>query len=125
MTILLSSSTNHPGYPTTSNPIQQSNRRKLPDVPQQNISSGSYSEVSIRCNLSANDYVDRHGNYQQDSTQLGVSTSGRTTPTIILDNSASENQNRFANLECVKFINIRSNILRKLLEIYKFLGKIK
>ena len=52
----------------------------------------------------------RHGNYQQDHTQLGVSTSGRTTPTIILDNSASENQNRFASLKCVKFMNIRSKI---------------
>ena len=115
MTILSCYSHNQPSYTATNNPIQQSNRRKLPEVPQQNISGGSYTEVPVRSTLSAHDYADRYGNYQQDSTEVSYSTSGRTTPTIIVDNSASENQNRFASLECVKFMNIRS-------KIYPYLG---
>ena len=94
-------STSNPVYRTSSNPIQQSGRRQLPTLPQQNQNMGHCSETALRYTLSANDHVDRYGNFHQEVPEMNLSTSGRTTPTIILDNSASAeqgHQSRFVGL---------------------------
>ena len=69
-------------YRTNSNPIQQQSRRQLPSLPQDHRNPNEFSS------LSAIGYTDRHSLSQQEFRDMNISTSGRTSPMIILDNSS-------------------------------------
>ena len=75
---------------TNSHPIQGQSRRQLPSLPQEQRSQNEFNSLSAISN------TDRHSLSQQEFRDMNVSTSGRTSPMIILDNSAivTDNQTR-------------------------------
>ena len=87
-------------YRTVSDSTSQKSRRQLPALPQPNSSAAYYNEDTSAQNISsATQYVGNQSHFHHEIPTANVVTSGRTTPTIIFDqslaSSGSERQNRF------------------------------
>ena len=103
ISISLSFSANYQGYQSAGDPLPQQRQRQLPALPQTNTGVEHQNEASYRNTLSVNDHVDQHGYFQQETSERRVSTSGRTTPTILLDPAATSDsaaQSRLVPKHC-------------------------